>query len=142
PDRRTRYEISSLHFRNCANCGPFLPPLLVPFGQLRPSDTHPRTEHLQNPTDHHRRESQRRKAFFTGDAQAACRCNCWGSKPTPFFHIVKVIAAIFRATVRRAMVGRIPFSTRARPSIPPEPLTGLCGLENRGAFENVTAITW
>jgi hypothetical protein len=32
---------------------------------------------------------------------------------TPFFQMVKVIAAIFRAKVRRAMVGRIPFSTRA-----------------------------
>ena len=82
-------------------------------GPISLTDTHPRTEHLPNATDHHRRESQRRKACFTGDAQAACRCKCLGSKLTPFFHIVKVIAAIFRARVRRAMVGRIPFSTRA-----------------------------
>jgi hypothetical protein len=53
------------------------------------------------------------EAFFTGDAQAACRCKFCGSKPTPFFHIVKVIVAILRASVRRAIVGRIPFSTRA-----------------------------
>ena len=58
-------------------------------------------------------ESQSRKACFTGDAQAACRCKFCGSKRTPFFHIVKVMAAILRARVRRAMVGRIPFSTRA-----------------------------
>src|SRR5262249_44327639 len=32
---------------------------------------------------------------------------------TPFFHRIKVMAAIFRARVRRAMLGRIPFSTRA-----------------------------
>jgi hypothetical protein len=53
------------------------------------------------------------KACFTRDAQAACRCKSCGSKPTPFFHIVKVIVAILRARVRRAMVGRIPLSTRA-----------------------------
>ncbi len=82
-------------------------------GPISLTDTHPRTEHLQNATDHHRRESQRGKAFFTRDAQAACRGNCLGSKLTPFFHIVKVIGAILRASVRRAIVGRIPF--------PPEP---------------------
>src|SRR3981081_1942937 len=53
------------------------------------------------------------KACFTGDAQAACRFNCLGSKLTPFFHMVKVMAAIFRARVRRAIVGRIPLATRA-----------------------------
>ena len=82
-------------------------------GPISLTDTHPRTEHLPNATDHHRRESQGRKAFFTGDAQAACRCKCLGSKLTHSFHIVKVIVAIFRASVRRAIVGRIPFSTRA-----------------------------
>jgi len=35
------------------------------------------------------------------------------SKSTPFFQIVNVIAAIFRARVRRAIVRRIPFCTRA-----------------------------
>jgi hypothetical protein len=59
-------------------------------------------------------ENPRRwKAFFTGDAQAACRGNCLGSKLTPFFHMVRVMAAIFRARVRRAIVGRIPLPTRA-----------------------------
>ena len=53
------------------------------------------------------------EAFFTGDAQAVCRYKFCGSKPTPFFRIVKVIVAILRASVRRAIVGRIPFSTRA-----------------------------
>jgi len=53
------------------------------------------------------------KACFPGDAQAACRFKCLGSKLTPFFHMVKVMAAIFRARVRRAIVGRIPLATRA-----------------------------
>ena len=82
-------------------------------GPIPLTDTHPRTEHLPSATDHHRRESQGRRAFFPRDAQAACRCKCLGSKLTPFFHIVKVIVAILRASVRRAIVGRIPFSTRA-----------------------------
>src|SRR5260370_40722992 len=51
-------------------------------GPISLTDTHPRTEHLPNATDHHRRESQGRKAFFSGDAQAACRCKFCGSKPT------------------------------------------------------------
>jgi hypothetical protein len=74
------------------------------------TDTHPRTERLQNPTDHHPRENHRRwKGLFTREAQAACRCNSLASKSTPFFHIVKVMVAIFRAKVSRAMVGRSPF---------------------------------
>ena len=77
------------------------------------TDTHPRTEHLQNPTAHHRVHHRDGKSLFLRDAQAGCRCNCWGSNSTPFFQMVKLIAAIFRAKVRRAMVGRIPFSTRA-----------------------------
>jgi hypothetical protein len=82
-------------------------------GPISLTDTPLEPSNLQNPTDHHRRESQRWKAFFTGDAQAACRRNCLGSKLTPFFHMVKVIAAIFRARLSRAMVGRIPLATRA-----------------------------
>jgi len=69
------------------------------------TDTHPRTEHLQNPTAHHRSKPQRWKSLLLSDAQAACRCNCWASKPTPFFQMVKLMAAIFRARVRRAIVG-------------------------------------
>ncbi len=76
------------------------------------TDTHPRTE-LSEPERPITRENPAMEALFTGEAQAACRCNCWGSKPTPFFHIVKTIAAIFRARVRRAIVGRIPLAIRA-----------------------------
>jgi hypothetical protein len=46
----------------------------------------------------------------TRDAQAACRCNSLASKHAPFFQIVKVIAAIFRARVRRAIAGLLPFA--------------------------------
>ena len=53
------------------------------------------------------------ESLFFSDAQAVGRCNCWASNSAPFFQMVKLIAAIFRAKVRRAMVGRIPFSRRA-----------------------------
>src|SRR5450631_1403027 len=76
------------------------------------SHTHPRTRASQEPTGHHQRESPEMERPLTRDAQAACRCNCLASKLAPFFQMVKVIAAIFRARVRRAMVGRIPFSRR------------------------------
>jgi hypothetical protein len=76
------------------------------------TDTHPRTERLQNPPDHHQRESPEMGRPHQR-AQAACRFNWLASKSTPFFHIVKVMVAIFRAKVRRAMVGRIPFSSSA-----------------------------
>ena len=52
-------------------------------------------------------------SLFPREAQAVCRCNCWGAKLTPFFQMVKVRVTIFRARVRRAIVGRIPLATRA-----------------------------
>jgi len=53
------------------------------------------------------------KGLISRDTQAACRFNCWASNSTPFFQMVNVMAAIFRARVRRAIVGRTPFSSRA-----------------------------
>jgi hypothetical protein len=47
------------------------------------------------------------------NAQAACGFRCWASKRTPFFQTSKVIAAILRARVRRAIGGFIPPATRA-----------------------------
>ena len=47
------------------------------------------------------------------DAQAACCFRCWASKLTPFFQTNKVIAAILRARVRRAIGGFIPRATKA-----------------------------
>ena len=45
-------------------------------------------------------------------AQAAC-FKCLASKLAPFFHTISVIAAIFRAKVRRAIVGRLPLASKA-----------------------------
>ena len=36
---------------------------------------------------------------------------CWASKRTPFFQMSKVMAAILRANVRRAISGRIPLAS-------------------------------
>ena len=48
------------------------------------------------------------EGLFTGDAQGACDFNFSASKFSPFFHILSVMAAILRASVRRAMVGLMP----------------------------------
>jgi hypothetical protein len=59
-------------------------------------------------------ENRRRwQGLILRDTQAACRFNCLASKSTPFFQMINVMAAIFRARVRRAIVGRIPFCIRA-----------------------------
>ena len=47
------------------------------------------------------------------DAQAACCFRCLASKRTSFFQTINVIAAIFRAKVRRAMVGFLPLTSKA-----------------------------
>ena len=47
------------------------------------------------------------------DAQAACRFSCWASKRAPFFQMIKVIAAILRAKVRRAIEGLISLASKA-----------------------------
>ena len=46
------------------------------------------------------------------DAQATCGFSCLASKCAPFFQIVSVIAAIFRANVRRAIAGFIPWLSK------------------------------
>ena len=81
-------------------------------GPISLTDTHlePSVSRTDRPPP---RESPEMERPLTRDAQAACRCNCLASKLTPFFQMVNVMAAIFRARVRRAIVGRIPFSTRA-----------------------------
>ena len=50
---------------------------------------------------------------FSTDAQAACCFSCSASKRTPFFQTIKVIAAILRARVRRAIGGFMPLATSA-----------------------------
>ena len=44
------------------------------------------------------------------DAQAACVFSCSASKRSSFFQSVKVIAAILRASVRRAISGFMPLA--------------------------------
>src|SRR2546426_126827 len=57
-------------------------------------------------------EDRRRwKGLFTGDAQAACDFSFATSKFSPFFHRISVMAAILRASVRRAMVGLMPLAS-------------------------------
>src|SRR6267143_4005706 len=46
------------------------------------------------------------------DAQAACGFKCLASKESPFFQTINVIAAIFLAKVRRAMVGFLPLTSK------------------------------
>ena len=45
-------------------------------------------------------------------AYAACGIRCSASNVSPFFHRVRAIAAILRASVSRAMAGNIPLATR------------------------------
>ena len=69
-------------------------------------------ERLENPTAT-AREDPRHGADSVEDTQAACDFRYWASKRTPFFQTCKVIAAILRASVRRAISGRIPLASSA-----------------------------
>ena len=69
-------------------------------------------ECLENPTAT-AREDPRDGADSVGDTQAACGFRCSASKRTPFFQTCKVIAAILRASVRRAISGRMPLASSA-----------------------------
>ena len=75
--------------------------------------THPRTRASQEPIGHHQKRSPEMEGLFTRDAQAACDFSFSASKSSPFFHRVSVMAAILRASVRRAMVGFMPFASAA-----------------------------
>ena len=54
-----------------------------------------------------------RTGLFARDAQAACGFKWLASKRTSFFQIIRVIAAIFLAKVRRAIVGFLPLANKA-----------------------------
>src|SRR6266699_1505872 len=75
--------------------------------------THPRTRASQEPTGHHQKDLPEMEGLFTRDAQAACDFSFLASKLSPFFHRVSVMAAILRASVRRAMVGLMPLASAA-----------------------------
>ena len=59
------------------------------------------------------REDPQDGADSIEDTQAACDFRYWASKLTPFFQMCKVIAAILRASVRRAISGRMPLVSNA-----------------------------
>src|SRR5437764_13149652 len=70
-------------------------------------------ERLKNQLTTTRKRSPEMEGLFTRDAQAACDFSFSASKFSPFFQRVSVIAAILRASVRRAIVGLMPFSQRS-----------------------------
>jgi hypothetical protein len=71
-------------------------------------------ERLKNPMAHHQAGSRQRERTLCRDVQTdTCCFSCWASKHTPFFQTIKVIAAILRANVRRAIVGFIPWAIKA-----------------------------
>src|SRR5204862_8713 len=76
-------------------------------------ETHPRTQVSQNRTRHRRGRYPAMERTRVGDTQAVCGFRYLASNAPPFFQTVKAITAIFRARVRRAISGLIPFATRA-----------------------------
>jgi len=77
-----------------------------------PVDTLPRTKRLKNPMAIAKDDPQEWNGLAVRGAQAAC-FKYWASKRTPFFQRIRVMAAIFRAKVRRAIAGRIPLASKA-----------------------------
>jgi hypothetical protein len=69
-------------------------------------------ECLENPTATARKDSQD-GADSVKDTQAVCGVRCCASKPTPFFHTINTMVAIFLAKVSRAISGRMPLATKA-----------------------------
>jgi len=74
-------------------------------------DTYPRTRASQEPIGHHQNKITRDGRGSYRDAQAACNFSFSASKFSPFFQSVSVMAAILRASVRRAMVGLMPLAS-------------------------------
>jgi hypothetical protein len=76
-------------------------------------DTLPRSERLKrNPTATAKDDPKGWNGLLVRDAQAACSFNCFASKCAPFFHRMRVIVAIFRAKVSRAIAGFMPFASK------------------------------
>ena len=70
-------------------------------------------ECLKNPANHRQNRFPGMERILTRDTQAVCGFRYWASKHTPFFQTIKVIAAILRVRVRRAISGFIPWATSA-----------------------------
>jgi len=69
-------------------------------------------ECLENPTTT-AREDPHDGTDSVRDTQAVCGFRYWASKLTPFFHTISTIVAILRASVRRAISGRMPLASSA-----------------------------
>ena len=70
-------------------------------------------EHRTNRLGHHRGRKTWEITWVLFDTQAACVFSCSASKRSSFFQSVKVMAAILRASVRRAISGFIPLASKA-----------------------------
>src|SRR6266849_7039161 len=77
-------------------------------------DTLPRTGASQEPIGYHRgmKNLGRLPGFYSMLSQAACVFSCSASKRSSFFQSVNVMAAILRASVRRAISGFIPLASK------------------------------
>src|SRR6266699_427300 len=73
-------------------------------GPISLTDTHLEPSVLRTRPTTTRENRRRWKGLIPRDTQAACRFNGLASNSTPFFQMVSVMAAIFRARVRRAIV--------------------------------------
>jgi hypothetical protein len=69
-------------------------------------------ECLKNPANHRQKRSQGMERIAR-NTQAVCGFKYLASKRTPFFQTVKVMAAILRASVSRAISGLMPLATSA-----------------------------
>ena len=70
-------------------------------------------ERLKNRLATTRTRSTEMDGALSGDVQAACNFSFSASKSSPFFQSVRVMAAILRASVRRAMGGLMPLASEA-----------------------------
>src|SRR5712691_8007587 len=75
-------------------------------------DTLPRTGASQEPIGYPPSMKILGITWVLFDAQAACVFSCSTSKRSSFFQSVNVMAAILRASVRRAISGFIPLASR------------------------------
>ena len=75
-------------------------------------DTLPRTRASQEPIGYHRGMKTWEITWVLFDAQAACVFSCSTSKRSSFFQSVNVMAAILRASVRRAISGFMPLASK------------------------------
>src|SRR5664279_1444846 len=73
--------------------------------------THPRTQAFLRTGWSSSARSAERQRLLCRNAQAACCFSFSASKLSPFFQSVSVIAAIFLASVRRAMAGFMPLAS-------------------------------